>query len=87
MISISEKEKYYLGEVEIKEVQNGDIEMISKKNSTDEIQFCFDMESLKNRSGLVHPHLIGLKRFSIENQKVNSQQLTITDDVWEDIWS
>lgn len=87
MISVSEKEKYYLGEVEINEIENGDIEMISRKNSTDEIQFCFDIESLKNRSGLVHPHLIELKRFSIENQKVISQRLINLDDVWEDFWS
>jgi hypothetical protein len=63
-------EKLYLGDFEILYSENSIPFMVLYKTSTDEIQNSFNLESLRNRFSLVHPHLLALKRFSVDQEKV-----------------
>ena len=66
-------EYLYLGDFEIMLNSSSIPKMILRKTSADEIQNSFNLESLRNRSALVHPHLLALERFSVDQQKVFSQ--------------
>ena len=63
-------ERLYLGDFEIVFNSSSIPKMILKKTSADEIQNSFNIESLRNRSALVHPHLLSLERFSVDQEKV-----------------
>ena len=67
----SSLEKLFLGNFKIEISSDNTPVMILYKTSTDEIQNSFNLESLRNRSSLVHPHLLALKRFSVDQEKVN----------------
>lgn len=67
----SNLERFYLGDIELGWENSDTPKMVLQKTSNDEIQFRFDVEGLKNRSALVHPHLLALKRFSINQNKVS----------------
>lgn len=66
----SSLERLYLGNFEIELNSDCQPQMILRKTSTDDIQSNFNLESLHNRSKLVHPHLLALKRFSVDQEKV-----------------
>lgn len=66
----SSLERLYLGNFEIELNSDSQPQMILRKTSTDDIQSNFNLESLHNRSKLVHPHLLALKRFSVDQEKV-----------------
>jgi hypothetical protein len=66
----SQLEKLYLGNFEIEISSDNTPIMVLRKTSTDEIQNSFNLESLRNRSSIVHPHLLALKRFSVNQEKV-----------------
>ena len=63
-------ERKYLGDFEIELTSKSIPKMILRKTSVDEIQYSFNVESLRNRSALMHPHLLTLERFSVNQQKV-----------------
>lgn len=63
-------EKMYLGSFEVEQDPGENPKMIIYKTSADEIQYSFNVESLRNRSSLVHPHLLSLERFSVNKEKV-----------------
>lgn len=70
MINPSSLERFYLGQIEVSRQVNGTLLMTLKKTSTDDIQFRFDTEGIRNRSELMHPHLLHLKRFLVDQRKV-----------------